>query len=157
MELCILPTVSPLVEQSTWWRHQMKTFSVLLALCAGNSPVTGEFPSQRPVTPSFDTFFDLRLNKRLNKQSRRSRFETPSRSLWRHRNEMWHISAPNIAHLSWSCWTRNIWLILFYASWCHQLSRSLIIPDKRVPVNSFSCAVISVLRNERNSNHILSK
>ena len=48
-----------------WWRHQMKTFSALLALCAGNSPVTGEFPTQRPVTRSFDVFFDLRLNKPL--------------------------------------------------------------------------------------------
>ena len=41
---------------STWWRYQMGTFSALLALCAGNSPVTGEFPSQRPVTRSFDVF-----------------------------------------------------------------------------------------------------
>ena len=39
----------------------METFSALLALCAGNPPVTGEFPSQRPVTRSFDVFFDLRL------------------------------------------------------------------------------------------------
>ena len=46
---------------TSWWRHQMDTFSALLALCAGNSPVTGEFPSQRPVTRSFDVFFDLRL------------------------------------------------------------------------------------------------
>ena len=38
----------------TWWRHQAETFSALLALCAGNSPVTGEFPSQRPVARSFD-------------------------------------------------------------------------------------------------------
>ena len=38
-------------------------------LCAGNSPVTGEFPSQRLVTRSFGVFFDLRLNKRLSKQS----------------------------------------------------------------------------------------
>ena len=45
-------------------------FSALLALCAGNSPVPGEFPAQRPVTRSFDVFFDLRLNKRLSKQSR---------------------------------------------------------------------------------------
>ena len=45
----------------TWWRHQMETFSTLVALCAGNSPVNGEFPSQRPVTRSFDVFFDLRL------------------------------------------------------------------------------------------------
>ena len=44
----------------------METFSVLLAICAGNSPVTGEFLAQRPVTRSFDVFFDLRLNKRLN-------------------------------------------------------------------------------------------
>ena len=40
----------------------METFSELLAICAGNSPVTGEFPAQRPVTRSFDVFFDLRLN-----------------------------------------------------------------------------------------------
>ena len=39
----------------------MDTFSALLTLCAGNSPVTGEFPAQRPVTQSFDVFFDLRL------------------------------------------------------------------------------------------------
>ena len=50
-------------------RHQMETFSVLPSLCAGNQSVTGEFPAQRPVTWSFDVFFDLRLNKRLSKQS----------------------------------------------------------------------------------------
>ena len=53
-----------------YWRHQMETFSALLALCARNSPVTGEFPSQRPVSWSFNVFFDLGLNKRLSKQSR---------------------------------------------------------------------------------------
>ena len=42
----------------------MEKFSALLALCVGNSPVTGEFPSQRPVAKSFDVFFDLRLNTR---------------------------------------------------------------------------------------------
>ena len=46
----------------------METFSALLAICAGNSLVTGEFPAQRPVTRSFDVFFDRRLNKRLSKQ-----------------------------------------------------------------------------------------
>ena len=40
----------------------METFSALLAICAWNSPVPGEFPAQRPVTRSFDVFFDLRLN-----------------------------------------------------------------------------------------------
>ena len=52
-----------------WWRHQMETFSASLAICAGNSPVPGEFPAQKPVTRSFDVVFDLRVNKRLSKQS----------------------------------------------------------------------------------------
>ena len=72
----------------SWWRHQMDTFSALLAICAGNSPVPGEFPTQRPVTQSFDVFFDLRLNKRLSKQSWGWWFETLSRPLWRH--VMWY-------------------------------------------------------------------
>ena len=42
----------------------METFSTLLAICAGDLPVTGEFPEQRPVTRSFDVFFDMCLNKR---------------------------------------------------------------------------------------------
>ena len=46
------------VLSAPWWRLQMVTFSALLALCVGNSPVSGEFPSQRPVTRSFDVFFD---------------------------------------------------------------------------------------------------
>ena len=47
----------------------MKTLSVFLAPCAENSLVTGEFPAQRLVTRNFDVYFDLRLNKRLSKQS----------------------------------------------------------------------------------------
>ena len=61
----------------------METFSALLALCAGNSPVTGEIPTQWPVTRNFDVFFDLRLNKRLSEQSWGWWFETPSCPLWR--------------------------------------------------------------------------
>ena len=53
--------------------------------------VRGGFPSQRPVTWCFDVFFDLRVNKRLSKQSRRRWFETPSHSLWRHCNGYFHI------------------------------------------------------------------
>ena len=71
----------------TWWRHQMETFSALLALCAGNSPVAGEFPAQRPVTRSFDVSFDLRLNKQFSKQSWGWWFEAPSHSLWSHCND----------------------------------------------------------------------
>ena len=39
----------------------MEAFSALLAICAGNTPVPGEFPAQKPVTRNFDAFFDLHL------------------------------------------------------------------------------------------------
>ena len=71
-------------------------------LCAGNSPVPGEFPAQRQVTRSFDVFFHLRLNKRLSKQSWGWWFETPSCPLSRHRNNEAHFptswAAENIPH-----------------------------------------------------------
>ena len=66
----------------------MEAFSALLAICADNSPVPGEFPAQRPVTQSFDVFFDLRLNQRLSKQSWGWLFETLPRPLGRHCNAM---------------------------------------------------------------------
>ena len=65
----------------------METFPALLAICAGNSPVPGEFPTQRPATRSFDVFFDLHIIKRLSKHSLGWWFETLSPPLWRHRNE----------------------------------------------------------------------
>ena len=79
------------------WRHQMGTFSALLALCAGNSPVTGEFPSQRPVTQSFDVFILLCLNKRLSKQSWGWWFQTLSRSLWHH-----SVETPSAVDPQWN-------------------------------------------------------
>ena len=42
-------------------------FRVTGPLC-GEFTGPGEFPTQKPVTRSFDVFFDLRLNKRLSKQ-----------------------------------------------------------------------------------------
>ena len=80
-----------LTDQLSWWRHQMETFSALLAICVGNSPVPGEFPTQRPVTRSFDVFFDLRLNKQLSKQSWGWWFETLSGSLWRQCNVFFQL------------------------------------------------------------------
>ena len=62
-------------------------FRVTGPLC-GEFTGPGEFPTQRPVTRSFDVFFDLRLNKRLSKQPWGWWFEAPSWSLWRHRNEV---------------------------------------------------------------------
>ena len=101
----------------SWWRHQMEKFSALLALCAGNSPVIGEFPSQRPVTRSFNIFFDLRLNNRLSKQSWGWWFETPSRSLWRHCNNDIVIDCGGLVRTS-STTKRFSQIFLLYA-WCH--------------------------------------
>ena len=67
---------------TSWWRHQMEAFSALLALRVRNSPVTGEFPSQMPVSRSSDAFFDLGMDKRLSEQSRRWWFVTLPCSLW---------------------------------------------------------------------------
>ena len=82
----VLPVTTQMASWQPWWRHQMETVSALLALCAGNSLVTGVFPAQRPVTRSFDVFFDLRLNKWLSKQSWGWWYETQSRSFWGHYN-----------------------------------------------------------------------
>ena len=95
-----------LLMNNPWWRHQMKAFSALLALCARNSPVTGEFPSQRPVARGFDVFFDLLLNIRLSKQSRRRWFETHLRLLWRQCNTLKDCAVP--IHMCYVAWPR-IW------------------------------------------------
>ena len=92
----MLTAVVSCIRGDTWWRHQMETFSALLTLCAGNFTGPGIFPAQRPVTRSFDVFFDMRLNKRLSKQPWGWWFETPSSSLWRQCNEY--------AISSWTVW-----------------------------------------------------
>ena len=92
-------------KAQSWWRHQMETFSALLAICARNSPVTGEFPAQRPVTWSFDVFFDLCLIKQLSKQWWGWWFEMPLPPLWHHCNglasyltqDSWWKTGPDIA------------------------------------------------------------
>ena len=86
----IVPCCTFKLSLTTRWRHQMETFSALPAICAGNLPVSGEFPAQRPVTRSFDIFFDLHLDGRLGKQSWGLWLETPSCPLWRQTNE-WKI------------------------------------------------------------------
>ena len=68
LQECAKYTVVYTLKYHSWWRHQMETFSALLALCAGNSPVTGEFHAQMPVARSFGVIFDLRLNKRVSWQ-----------------------------------------------------------------------------------------
>ena len=51
-----------------WWCHNIKMLSTLLALCEGNPPVTGGFPSQRTSNEGIDIFFTVSQNKLLNKQ-----------------------------------------------------------------------------------------
>ena len=79
-----------LLATNSWCEAMMTSsngnISTLLAISAGNSPVPGEFPAHRPVTRSFNVFFDLRLNKRLSKQSWGWWFETLPCPLWRHCN-----------------------------------------------------------------------
>ena len=103
---------------STWWRNQMETISALLAISAGNSLVTNEFPTQRPVTRSFDIFFDLGLNNRLSKQWWGWWFETPSCSLWCHCNDS---RQPNYYFISY---------MLF---WDHNTEKSMKTPVDQSP------------------------
>ena len=65
---CYKPKLGTGSRNFSWWCHRMRAFSALLAICAGNSPVTGAFRAQRPVTRSFDVIFDLHLNIRLSKR-----------------------------------------------------------------------------------------
>ena len=65
------------------WKHFPRYWPFVRGI--HRSPVNS--PTQRPVTWSFDVFFDLRPNKRLSKQSWGWWFETPSHPLWRHRND----------------------------------------------------------------------
>ena len=122
-----------------WWRHQMETFSALLAICAGNSPVTGEFPAQRPVTRSFLVFFDLRLNKRLSKQSWGWWFETPSRSLWHHRNVIsFRVTLLALCHCRWK--DSGPWFNINMSSYQHRKSHR---GDKTVVRSSYLHSGIS--------------
>ena len=99
----------------------METLSASLAFCAGNSPVTGEFPAQGPVTRSFDVFFNLCLNKRLSKQSWGWWFETPSWSLWHHCNARERIICMGRNNTGWN----EFYVFRFkYHGWC--LQRCLI-------------------------------
>ena len=94
----------------------METFSALLALCGGNSPVTHEFPPQRPVTQSFDVFFDLCLNKQLSKQLRHWWFEMPLGSLWCHCNGECYYSRPSYNEIR-SHFMNNLFIVIIQIQW----------------------------------------
>ena len=73
-------------RQSAWWRLQLEIFSALLLLSCGEFTVHWWIPLTKASDAEFEVFFDLRLNKRLSKQSRCRWFEMAVRSLWRHTN-----------------------------------------------------------------------
>ena len=106
------PTYSPLLAS----HGKMRCAFIMMTSSNGNifrvtGPLCGEltgpgdFPTQRPVTLSFDVFFDLRLNKRLSKQPWGWWFETPSWSLWRHCNDtLGSYSRPTIKTHKYPLW-----------------------------------------------------
>ena len=96
-----------------------------------NSLVPGEFPAQRPVTRRFDVFFDLRLNKRLSKQSQGWWFETQSRSLWRHRNE--HALVVYVP-LAWNCLRKEMRLCDEIEAFKRNLKRPRMLSAQFVPL-----------------------
>ena len=129
------------METLSLWRHQMEAFSALLALCAGNSPVTGEFPSQRPVTRSFDVSLMLPwingwVNNREAGDLRRNRAHYDVRVIFRVTGPL--LGNPSVASpnewsvvgifgiffvISWtSCWTnsQNYWFFFSAALMWHR-------------------------------------
>ena len=81
-------TASNHYQAITSWRHQMETLSALLATCAGNSPVPGEFPHKGQWRGAL-MFSLICAWIKVSKQWRGWWFETLSRPLWRHRNDLY--------------------------------------------------------------------
>ena len=129
----------------TWWRHQMETFSALLTFCAGNSLVTDEFPSQRPVTQSFDVFFDLHLDKQLSKQLWGWWFETPSCPLWHHRSDI--LNSQKTSPYLTLTWKESTVSILDKRSPCYKrtASYSYVIMNIQRKYQAFILSIIRTL------------
>ena len=89
----------------------MTSFSALLAICEGTSPVPGEFPKQGPVTRSFDVFFDLRINGWVNTGEagdlRRHRAHYDVIVIWK---KLWTKELSNSLCLAGQVEKWNIWL-----------------------------------------------
>ena len=88
------PYIVSLHDDVIKWKHFPRYWPFVWGI--HRSPVNS--PHKRPVTRSFDVFFDMRLNKRLSKQSWGWWFETPLRSWWRYCNVRETMFA---LHVSW--------------------------------------------------------
>ena len=135
----------------SWWRHQMEIFYKLMPICAVDPPVTSDFPAQRPVTRSFDVFFDLRLNKRSSIQSGGWWLEILSRTLWRHCNGMIMVGplrgkppSPVVPLQS----TSNVKLFCF-------LVWFLLSPGRRQAIIWTNTGILLIRSQERNLNETL--
>ena len=161
--MCRQLTNVPCLYHYLWpWDAYMMTsskgnISALLAMFARNSPVTGEFPTQRAVTRSFDVFFDLRLNKRLSKRSWGWLFETLSRLLWGYCSEdivfYWRFPDLNILRSRQKCHhvadsifkciflNTNVWIMLVFSlksvskSLINNISDNDLMPVRRQAIN----------------------
>ena len=148
--------------QQTRWRHQMETFSALLVICTGNSPVPGEFPTQRPVTQSFDVFFVLRLNKRLSKQSWGWWLETLSRPLWGHCNGVMTkgmqsndspIYLQKTDHSSQRVCSAEKYFHVMTSSWYKSLPTNIRLIQIRNPLTMHVLHCVIIVLNERLRGH----
>ena len=110
-----------------WKRHQSDAFPLLLVICAGNLPITGEFLALRPVTRRYYVFFDLRLNKRLSKPSWGWLFETPSHQLWCHYNE--HSGL----HVQYQAMVLKNWIYRHLLDWDTRLRQATILISHTIP------------------------
>ena len=125
-------------------------------LLCGEFTSLGEFPTQRPVTRGFGVFFDLRLNKQLSKQSWGWWFETPTRSLWRHRNDFVHIynTSQWLCTRFMFCWALVLVDFKIYPSGllhCHRSPHMIVSLMKNILSNF--CKGFSIFRvNFKNNN-----
>ena len=104
---------------STMMTSSNGNVSALLAICAGNSPVPVNSPHKGQWRGAFDVLFDLRLNKRLSKQSWGWWFETQSCPLWRQCNDSstWLLTMKNTHQTT----TKETWISITLWQGCEVL------------------------------------
>ena len=122
----------------------------------GIHPVPGEYPAQRPVTRSFGVFFDLRLNKRLSKQSRGWWFETLPCPLWRHGNDRrcggsggCRCGNPRCRYRRQSRCFEHSWLLVVWLTHTHGWMHIVIQADMRTCACEYIFTFTSVHANMR--------
>ena len=110
---CTKISSSRLLHEFWWWSHQMETFSLLLALCAGNSLMTCEFPSQWPVIQMFSLIF-ARTNGWVNNWDsgdlRRHHTHYDITVMWK--TTVWEWLHPIVTAFNILC------PVQFYIQWC---------------------------------------